>query len=55
MFSENGKTGRQATLRPIMNSKMTKGTLIRDHMIHMITFFNKMEILGAKIICVIFL
>ena len=32
-----------------MNTRMTKETPIRDHMIHMITLFNKMEILGAKI------
>ena len=32
-----------------MNIRMTKETPIRDHMIHMITLFNKMEILEAKI------
>ena len=32
-----------------MNTRMTERTLVRDHMIRMIAFFNKMEILGAKI------
>ena len=32
-----------------MNTRMTERTLVRDHMIRMIAFFNKMEILGVKI------
>ncbi|KAL6312833.1 hypothetical protein AAG906_020957 [Vitis piasezkii] len=49
MFNDKGRPSRQATLRTIMSTKMIEGTPIRDHMIHMITLFNKMEILGAKI------
>lgn len=32
-----------------MNTRMLEGTLIKDHMIYMIKFFNEMEILRAKI------
>ena len=32
-----------------MSTKMTKGTSIRDHRIHIIAFINKMEILRAEI------
>ena len=32
-----------------MSTKMTEGTPIRDHMIRMITLFNKMEIFGNEI------
>lgn len=49
MFGEKGKSSRQGTLRPIMNTKITKGTLIRNHMIRMITLFKKIDIFGAKI------
>ena len=37
------------TLTTIMSTKMTEGTPIRDHMIRMITLFNKMEIFGDEI------
>ena len=49
MFNDKGKPSRQATLRTIMSTKMIEGTPIRDHMIHMITLFNKIKILGVKI------
>lgn len=49
MFSCKGKPIRQATFKVIMNTKMSWGTPIRDHMICMIKLFNEMEILGAKI------
>ena len=32
-----------------MNAKMSKGTPIKDHTIHMIKIFNEMKTLGAKI------
>lgn len=49
MFDDKGRLPKQTTLRTIMNTKMTKGTLIRNHMVCMIKLFNEMEILGAKI------
>ena len=32
-----------------MNTRMTKETPIRDHMIHMITLFKEIEIVGVEI------
>ena len=49
MFGDKGRLPKQTTLRAIMNTKMTKGTLIRNHMVCMIKLFNEMKILGAKI------
>ena len=49
MFGNKGRLARQVALRSIMIMKRTKGTPIRDHMIHMIVLFNEMEILGAEI------
>ena len=32
-----------------MNTRMNEGTLIRGHMIHMISLFNNVVILGVEI------
>ena len=50
MFSGKGKPIKQATLKVIMDAKMSKRTPVRDHMIRMIGLLNKMEILGVEII-----
>ncbi|WJZ90792.1 hypothetical protein VitviT2T_009914 [Vitis vinifera] len=51
MFSDRGRFARQAALRSIMNTKMSKGTLVKEHMIKMIkmiNLFNEMEILRVE-------
>ena len=48
MFSDRGRFAKQATLRSIMNTKMSKGTLVKEHMIKMINLFNEMEILRVE-------
>ena len=49
MFGGKGRSVRQVALKAIMDTKMLKGTPIRDHIICMIRLFNEMEILGDKI------
>ena len=49
MFGGNNIPTRQATLKAVMNNKMSKGTPIKDHMICMIELFNEIKILGVKI------
>ena len=49
MFGGKGRPTKQVALKAIMNTKMSKGTLIKDDMIRMIGLFNKMKILKAKI------
>ena len=49
MFGRKGKLVRQDALKMIMNTKMSKRTLIGDHMICMIRLFNKMGILRVEI------
>ena len=46
---DKSRLARQAVLRTTMNTKMIEGTPIRDHMIHMIEFFNEIKILGVEI------
>ena len=49
MFVDRGRSTKQTALKIIINTTMRGRTPIRDCMICMITFFNEMEILGAKI------
>ena len=49
MFGGNNIPTRQATLKAVMNNKMSKRTPIKDHMICMIELFNEIKILGVKI------
>ena len=49
MFGDRGKSIKKLVLKIIMNTKMTKRTLIRDNMVFIFAFFNEMEILGVKI------
>lgn len=49
MFGDKGGPARQAALRTVMSTKMTKGSPVKDHMICMIVLFNRMEILGVEI------
>ena len=49
MFGDRDKSIKKPTLKIIVNTKMTKRTLIRDNMVCIFAFFNDMEILGVKI------
>ena len=49
MFGEQGRSARQETMRQIYNTKMTKGTSVREHCLRMISNLNALEVLGADI------
>ena len=49
LYEMFGGKGRLAVLKAIIDTKMLKGTLIRDHKIHVIELFNEMEILRVEI------
>ena len=36
-------------MKTLLNMKMAKGTLVRDHVLKMIAHLNELEILGAEI------
>lgn len=48
MFGDKGRPVRLVALKSIMSTKMIKRTLIRDHTIHVIALFNKIEILRIE-------
>ena len=49
MFGGQRRQTKQQAVRQFMNYRMMAGTPVRDHMILIISYLNKMEILGSKI------
>ena len=49
MFSEQGRSARQETMRQIYNTKMDEGTLVREHCLRMISNLNTLNVLGTDI------
>ena len=49
MFGEQSRFARQETMRQIYNTKMAKGTSVREHCLRMISNLNTLEVLGADI------
>ena len=45
MFGEQNHAGRQVAMRALLNIKMAEGTLVRDHVLKMISHLNELEIL----------
>ena len=45
MFGEQGRSTRQETMRQIYNTKMTEGSLVREHCLTMISNLNTLEVL----------
>ncbi|KAL6318446.1 hypothetical protein AAG906_041212 [Vitis piasezkii] len=48
MFGDKSRLAKQVALRNIMNTRMTKGTLVRDLMICMIAFLMRWRSLESK-------
>ena len=49
MFGAKGKSTRQATLKTIINAKMSKETVVRNYLIYMVGLFNEIKILRVEI------
>ncbi|XP_028091040.1 uncharacterized protein LOC114291184 [Camellia sinensis] len=49
MFGEQSRSACQITMRGLMSTKMVEGTLVREHVLTMISFINILETLGADI------
>ena len=49
MFGDQGRSTTQETMRQIYNTKMTDGTLVREHCLKMISNLNTLEVLGVDI------
>ena len=49
MFGEQDRSARQETMRQIYNTKMAKGTSVKEYCLRMISNLNTLEVLGADI------
>lgn len=49
LFGEQNRAARQVAMKNLMNTKMSEGTPVRDHMLKMMACLNELEILGAEI------
>ena len=49
IFWEQRQPTRQITKRELMNTKMAKGTLVREHVLKIFDHLNTLEILGGEI------
>ena len=49
MFGEQGQHARLKAMQLLMNTKMSEGTLVREHLLKMIGYMNILEVLGAEI------
>lgn len=49
IFSDQGRTTKQTTMRAPMSTKMAEGTPIRDHILNKMSRLNELEVLGVKI------
>lgn len=49
MFEDQDRPARQAGMKIVMSTKMAEGTPIQDHVLKMMDFLNKLEVLGVEI------
>lgn len=47
MFGEQNRAARQMAMKGLLNTRMSEGTPVKDHVIKMMGFINELEILGA--------
>ena len=48
-FGDYDHAARQLVIKDLMNTTLTKGTHIKDHVLKMINLLNELEIIGAEI------
>ena len=49
MFGEQSRSAWQIAMKNLMSTKMVEGTLVREHVLKMISFINELDMLGAEI------
>jgi hypothetical protein len=49
MICEQSHTDRLDTMRPLLNTRMYEGTLVREHCLNMFLMHNTLEVLGVEI------
>ena len=49
IFGEQGRSTRKDTMRLILNTRVAQGTPVREPFLKMISYLNKLEVLGTDI------
>ncbi|XP_075078999.1 uncharacterized protein LOC142164658 [Nicotiana tabacum] len=49
MSDEQNRAAKQTTMKALLNTKMAKGSSVRDHVLKMMSLMNELEVLGAVI------
>ena len=49
IFGEQNRAGRQVAMRALLNTKIAERTLVRDHVLKMISHLNELEILEQRL------
>ncbi|XP_075101767.1 uncharacterized protein LOC142177200 [Nicotiana tabacum] len=49
MLGEQNHAAKQTSMKPLLNTKMTEGSSVRDHVLKMMSFLNELEVLGDVI------
>ena len=49
IFGDQSRASRQEAMRALLNTNMAEGTSVQEHILKMIAYLNKLEILGAEI------
>nr|XP_016505507.1 PREDICTED: uncharacterized protein LOC107823386 [Nicotiana tabacum] len=49
MFGEQNRAAKQTTMKALLNTKITEGSSVRDHVLKMMGLLNELEVLGAVI------
>ncbi|KAL8118978.1 hypothetical protein AgCh_016463 [Apium graveolens] len=49
LFGDQNRAARKVAMKALMDTQMTKGTPVRDHVLKMMSHLNEIEILGAEL------
>ncbi|KAH0698656.1 hypothetical protein KY284_012871 [Solanum tuberosum] len=49
IFREQNRASKQTSMKAVLNTKMSEGSSVREHILKMLSLLNKLEILGVVI------
>ena len=47
IFGEESRSARQSSMKYLMSTQTTEGTLVQEHVLKMIYFINKLDMIGV--------
>ena len=49
MFGDQGRAARQTAMKALLNTQMSEGTNVREHVLKMMSLLDELEVLGSEI------